>query len=87
MDGATYNAHTAPILVKHQILPNGLLIKQAQLSFMHSIYYNYAPLSFTDVRQKNAERNPEVNLRNVDDFYTLQPRTEAFKKSTLHTLP
>ncbi len=87
MDGAAYNAHTAPILIKNQILPYDLLIKQAQLNFMHSIYHKYAPPSFTDVWQRNADRNPALNLRNADDFYLLQPRTEAFKKSTLYNLP
>jgi len=87
MDGGAYNAHTAPILTKHQILPYDLLIKQAQLNFMHSIYFKYAPASFTDTWLKNIDRNPERILRNGDDFYTLQPRTEAFKKSTMYNLP
>jgi|688.fasta_scaffold1287889_1 hypothetical protein len=51
--GCTYNAYTNPILIKHQILPYPFLIKQAQLTVMHSIYYNYAPASFNDVWQKS----------------------------------
>jgi alpha-N-acetylglucosamine transferase len=54
---------------------------------MHSIYYNYAPDSSNDVWQKYSECNPEINLRNTDDLYIPQPRTEAFKKSTMYSLP
>jgi hypothetical protein len=43
MDGSSYNAHTAPVMLKYQILPFELLIKQFQFSFMHSIEYKYAP--------------------------------------------
>jgi hypothetical protein len=87
MDNCAYNAHTNPILIKHQILPYNLLIKQAQLNFMHSIFHNYAPASFNNVWQTNAERNPNLNLRNANDYYVQQPRTETFKKSTLYNLP
>ncbi len=49
MDGSWYNAHTAPVMLKYQILPYELLTKQSQLSFMHSIEYKYAPNSFDNV--------------------------------------
>jgi hypothetical protein len=87
MDGCAYNAYTNPILIKHQILPYPFLIKQAKLTVMHSIYDNYAPASFNDVWQKNSERNSEINLRNANNLYIPQPRTEAFKKSTMYSLP
>ncbi len=32
------DVHTNLVLIKHQVLPYPLLIKQAQLTFMHSIY-------------------------------------------------
>jgi hypothetical protein len=87
MDGSSYNAHTAPIMLKYQILPFELLIKQSQLSFMHSIEYKYAPNSFDNVWQKNSERQPELNLRNANDYYILQPRTETFKNPQyMHSL-
>jgi hypothetical protein len=87
MDGSSYNAHTAPIMIKYQILPFELLIKQSQLNFMHSIEYKYAPNSFDNVWQKNSERQPELNLRNANDYYILQPRTETFKKSPIYAFP
>jgi hypothetical protein len=84
MDGSSYNVHTAPIMLQYQILPYELLIKQSQLSFMHSIEYKYAPNSFDNVWQKNSERHPELNLRNVNDYYLLQPKTETLKKSPIY---
>ena len=87
MDGSSNNAHTAPIMLKYQILPFELLIKQSQLSFMHTIEYKYAPNSFDNVWQKNSERQPELNLRNANDYYILQPRTETFKNPQyMHSL-
>jgi hypothetical protein len=54
---------------------------------MHSIAYDYAPSSFAGVWVTNANRDPNFNLRNTNDFYLIQPRTETFKKSTLYALP
>ncbi len=87
MTNSTYNAHTTPLFIAHNILPYEQLIHQSQLTFMHSIEYNYAPLSFTNTWQKNINREPELNLCNLNDYHILHPRTETFKKSTLHALP
>ena len=73
---STYTAHTNPLYCKHKILPYNLLIKQAQLIFMHSIEHNYSPTSFTNTWQKNTNR--EHDLRNAQDFQLIQPRTESF---------
>jgi hypothetical protein len=56
---------------------------------MHSIAYDYAPSSFAGVWVTNANRDPNLNLnlRNANDFYLIQLRTETFKKSTLYALP
>ena len=72
---------------QHKILPYDLLIKQAQLSFMHSIEHKHAPSSFETTWVKNCDRDPELNLRNANDFYLPQPRTETFKKSTYYSMP
>jgi hypothetical protein len=87
MDDCTYNAHTIPIFCKYQILPYELLIKQAQLSFMHSVFNNYAPASFSNTWTLNVDRAHPHNLRNASDYYLIQPRTEFFKKSPLYALP
>jgi hypothetical protein len=87
MTNSPYNAHTNPLYKKHRILPYDLLIKQAQLTFMHSIEHNLAPRSFFTTWTKNSDREPAINLRNANDFYLPQPRTETFKKSTYYALP
>ncbi len=55
--------------------------------FMHSVEYNYAPNSFEDTWQKNNERDPVRDLRNANEYFIMQPRTETFKKSMLYALP
>jgi hypothetical protein len=84
---STYNAHTMPLFIQHAILPFDKLILQSQLNFMHAIEYKYAPPSFNDTWQKNRDRDPDVNLRNADDYYLTRPRTETFKKSTFYAIP
>jgi hypothetical protein len=75
------------IYVEHGILPYDLLIKQSQLLFLHSIAYDNAPTSFTGVWIKNADRDPNLHLKNANDYYLIQPWMETFKKSTLYALP
>jgi hypothetical protein len=85
--GSTYNAHTTPLFLQHNILPYEKLITFSQLMFMHSVEYNYAPSSFENTWQKNGERDPIRDLRNANEYFIMQPRTETFKKSTLYALP
>ncbi len=85
--GSTYNPHTAPLFIQHNVLPYEQLISYSQLMFMHSIEYKYAPSSFENAWPKNNERNVDRELRNANDFLLSQPRTETFKKSTLYALP
>jgi hypothetical protein len=87
MTNSSYNAHTTPIFKQHQILTYDLLVQQGQLLFMHAIEYNYAPTSFTATWTKNRDREPNIILRNADDYAMPQPRTETFKKTTLYALP
>jgi hypothetical protein len=87
MTNSTYNAHTKPLFIQHAILPFDKLILQSQLNFMHAIEYKYAPPSFNDTWQKNRDRDPDVNLRNAEDYYLTRPRTETFKKSTFYAIP
>jgi hypothetical protein len=87
MTNSSYNAHTNPLFKKHSILPYDLLIKQAQLTFMHAIEHKLAPSSFVGTWTKINERDPALNLRNADHYCLSQPRTETFKKSTFFALP
>jgi len=84
---SSYNAHTAPLFLEHNILPYEKLILFSQLSFMHSVCYAYAPKSFENTWLKNAVRAPDLNLRNNDEYNLPHPRTEQFKKSTYYSLP
>jgi hypothetical protein len=54
---------------------------------MHSITYNYAPLSFRNTWELNSQRNTDLNLRNNDHFSVPIPRIELFKGSPMYTLP
>ncbi len=87
MTNSTYNAHTKPLFIQHAILPFDKLIIQSQLNFMNANEYKYAPTSFENTWIKNRDCDPEVNLRNADDYYVTRPRTETFKKSTFYAIP
>jgi len=85
--GSSYNAHTSPLFINHKILPLDKIIKHGKLSFMHSVYYDYAPKSFENVWIKNEERLGDYNLRN-DDLYMLPiPRLEIIKRLPAYSLP
>jgi hypothetical protein len=51
------------------------MIKQTQLTFMHSIEYNSARRSFERTWPKNIDREPAYNLRNATDYYLIQLKT------------
>ena len=54
---------------------------------MHSIFYNYAPVSFENIWTKITERNLNQDLRNENDFILPFPRIELFKKLPTYSLP
>jgi len=81
------NEHTGPLFSKVKILPFEKLILQAKLNFMHSIYYEYSPISFKNVFLKNNNRDVNYVLRNRDDYTVPYARTETFKKFPLYTFP
>lgn len=89
MTNSNYNAHTSPLFVQHKILPLDLILKQGKLLFMHSIYYGYAPKSFSNVWKKNEQRTGELNieLRNDNLFTIPAPRIEFFKRMPIYSLP
>jgi len=83
----SYLAHTQELFIHSKILPLEKLIIQSKLMFMHSIEYGYGPPSFMNIWQKNFERNPNMNLRNANDYHLTMARTESFKKIPLYSLP
>ena len=83
----SYNTHTNPLFYENKILPFNLIIKKAQASLMHSIEFNYAPLSYQNIWPKNNDRNLAYNLRNPDNYVVPAPNLEFFKRMPLFTLP
>jgi len=84
---STYNAHTGPICIALNILPFNKIITLAQMLFMHSIEYNYAPSSFNNIWRKINERELNVTLRNNDRYITPYPRIDIFKRTPLYACP
>jgi hypothetical protein len=84
---SSYNAHTAPLFARLDILPLEKVITHAKLTFMHSVYYGHAPTSFANTWQTQAQRHPELILRNATDIYTPFPRIDLFKRIPLYSLP
>jgi hypothetical protein len=80
-------AHTHELFKISKILPLDKLISNAKLTFMHSIEYGYGPTSFLNTWQKNHARNPNIILRNANDFHLPTAKTEAFKRIPIYSLP
>ena len=84
---SAYNAHTNELFIQLRILPLEQIIMKSQLLFMHSIYYQYAPISFENIWLTHTQHNPNYNLRNANDFILPNPRIELFKKIPIYSLP
>ena len=84
---SNYNEHTYPIFKKLKILPYLSLFRLANLKFMHSIYYNYAPRTFKDTWKINEERNVPYNLRTAKSFIIKKANFKNLDRSPLFTLP
>jgi hypothetical protein len=82
-----YNAHTQPLFFSNKILPLEKIVKQGKLLFMHSVFYEYCPISFQNIWQKNSDRQISQNLRNENEFTLPNFRIEQFKKFPLYSLP
>jgi hypothetical protein len=54
---------------------------------MHSVIYNYAPPSFSNIWVTNGDQTQNYVLRNNDQLMVPHPRIELFKKSPLYSLP
>jgi hypothetical protein len=82
-----YNAHTAPLFKELNILPLQQQFQFSKLLFMHSVIYNYAPPSFSNIWVTNGDQTQNYVLRNNDQLMVPHPRIELFKKSPLYSLP
>jgi hypothetical protein len=82
-----HNSHTEPLFINLGILPYTKLIIQSQLTFMHSYHYKYSPPTFTNTWLLNSDRNPNMNLRNADDYFIPRPHLSSFTRFPLYTFP
>jgi hypothetical protein len=84
---AAYNAHTHEFFKDLNTLPFDKLLFFQRAVFMHSIRYNYAPLSFAETWPLNDLRNLNYNLRNVSEFIVPPPRFEGFRRFPIYSFP
>jgi len=52
---------------------------------MHAVHYGYAHETFLNSWTTNFARNPNVQLRNADDFYLPNPCVDSFKNIPLYS--
>ncbi len=69
ISNAGYRDHTNPLFKLHKILPLEQLIKFSNVKFMHNYSHGKLPFSFSDMWITNRNRNPNVELRNADNYY------------------
>jgi hypothetical protein len=55
--------------------------------YFFTVKFNYALSSFANIWTKNAEREIDYNLRNVDQYVIPPIRLELFRKIPLVSLP
>ncbi len=75
---SNYREHTAPLFKNLGILPFDKILEQAELTFMHSVEFNYAPIAFANTWIKNNEHNMGHNLRNENEYLLAHPRIVFF---------
>jgi hypothetical protein len=84
---SAYNAHTFELFKNLNTLPFDKLLVYQRAVFMHSIRYNYAPVSFAETWPLNDVRNLNYNLRNVSEFFVTPPRFEGFRRFPIYSFP
>ena len=82
-----YRDHTEQLFTRLRIIPFKKLIYQSQLTFMHSIYHQYAPSSLMNLAQSNADRNLNYTLRNAEDYNIPRIRYTYLKNFPLYSFP
>jgi hypothetical protein len=84
---AGYRDHSNPLFKQLGVLPLNDLIKYSSLKFMHKFKHNRLPLSFSETWLTNRARNPDVLLRNADNFYVPAHNLATLKRFPLFTFP
>jgi hypothetical protein len=84
---ANYRDHTVPLFKKLNILPLNELIMYSALKFMHKYKHNRLPFSFNEIWTTNRARNPDVILRNADNFYVPAHNFATIKKHPYFYFP
>jgi hypothetical protein len=82
-----YREHTSPLFKQLKILPIEKLIKFANLKFMHNFAHGRLPLSYTDMWITNRIRNPDLVLRNADDYYVPAHKMASVKRFPFFQFP
>ena len=84
---STYNAHTAPLFAKLEILPLTELVKFEKAKFMFKYVNNMLPDSFNEMWKSNHHLNENRPLRNANDLNIPAHSYETVKKLPLFSLP
>ena len=84
---AKFNAHTEPLFFKSQILPLDDLVLQQKLIFMHSLMYNYTPVTYQDFFLNREASWNYFNLRNSNDFFVARAHSNLVQKMPLIDFP
>ncbi len=70
-----------------KILPLDKLIKYSNLKLMHSFAHGRLPFSFSEMWVTNRARNPELILRNADNYYVPAHKLASVKRFPYFSLP
>jgi hypothetical protein len=84
---AGYRDHSNPLFKQLGVLPLNDLIKYSSLKFMHKFKHNKLPMSFSETWLTNRARNPDILLRNADNFYVPAHNLATLKRFPLFTFP
>jgi len=84
---APYRAHTAPLFKQLHILPLDELIRCSSLKFMHNFVNQKLPFTFSECWLTNRQRNPNRNLRNINDLYVPAHHFATVKRFPFYTFP
>ena len=84
---ANHRDHTGPLFKQQKILPLDDLIKYSALKFMHKFKHGKLPFSFNEMWVTNRQRNPNLDLRNADNYYVPPHNYATVKRFPFYTFP
>ena len=68
-------------------MPLEQLIKFSNVKFMRNYSHGKLPFSFSEMWITNRNRNPNVELRNADDYYVPAHRMASVKRFPFFSFP